>query len=187
MVRAQGTVQPTILHTGLGSPLVSVFQPVFINPLIHLPELTLTFGFGTDEVFGPGAFFDSLTISLQNQTTSNLAVILTVDAGGVQVAPPTPGTVPLAPQAVNLTPTAFPSLQPVLAQQTAYQAVIAVPGEFLNTPANLVFDLFDNLNPVPSLAFFSDVVVTPVPEPGPLGFLLAGVGFLIFHQIWKRR
>ena len=167
--------------------LVTVEQPLTIDPQFNLPLLSLTFGFATDEIYAAGQLFDAFSISLQNLVTSNFAVLATTDAGGTVLAPATPGGVTLAPSVLALTSAAFPSLQPVLADQDAFRLVFNVPGEFLGAPLKLYFDLFDNVDPVPSLGFFSDIVVESVPEPGAAGLLLTGMGFLILFQPWKRR
>ena len=60
--------QPLELLTGGGDPLVSATQSVFATNLPANAQLQFDFGFSTDEVFAPGGFFDSFTVSFPTLT-----------------------------------------------------------------------------------------------------------------------
>jgi hypothetical protein len=171
----QGSIDPLVLRTGWGIPLTTEWQPLGLAPQMEGSQVQFHFGFSTDESFSPGQFFDSFTITLQDEATLSSVVYLTADAGGVTCAPFTPGGITLLPASIARTSISFPVLQPVLAYQNAYGVTAPVPSQFAGHPVTLYFDLFDNLDSTQSLGWFSDVSM--VPEPGA-GVLLAVGGLL---------
>jgi hypothetical protein len=176
---AQGTIE-TVLRTGTGQPLATAEAPVFLPPGAPLPVLRFRFGFATDEAFVPGQFFDSFTVSVLNTNTGALAVLATADASGFAWAPPTPGAVPIGEGDIVRQAIDFPSLQPVLANQTAYDVSFGLPSPFHGDSVNVIFDLFDNQNAVASFGFFSGLMAVPEPSVSVLlicGALLGACGF----------
>jgi len=165
----------TVLRTGGGSPLVSSTESLPLSTNALPAVLTFEFGFGTDETVSPGAMFDSFSVTVQDAAMLNTLVLLTADASGIVWAPPTPGGVLLPPDAILRSGIPFPSLQPVLAQQTAFLVTVPLPTVF-SGPVNVYFDLFDNLNPTASLGWYNRV---QVPEPGTWALLVAG-GVLVW-------
>jgi hypothetical protein len=155
----------TVLPTGGGDPLVTATRTLSVDPSFTLPFLQFTFGFATDESVAPGQFADSFTVTLQDSSLATTMIFLTADASGVVWAPPTPGTVPIAPETISRTPVDFPtSVEPVLAQQFAYSVQTPLPSAFAGQTLSLHFDLFDNMNGVASLGWFSEVAVVPEPR-----------------------
>lgn len=171
---AQGII---VLHTGGGLPLVSSSQTLVPPPGSDGLPLEFEFGFATDEVVVPGAFLDSLTVTIQDAMARTL-VLLTADANGVVWAPPTPGAVFISPNAIVRVPIPFPLLQPPLAQQWAFATAIPLPPELIG-PIQVYFDLFDNFDSTHSLAWYRDA---RIPEPRTAALLLAGSCLL-----WLRR
>jgi len=90
---AQGQATPVVLNTLAGQPLLTESVSFFAADTLINPALRLDFGFATDEVFQPGGFHDSFSLTVQgNGLTLALA---TLDASGVVWAPLTPGTTPI--------------------------------------------------------------------------------------------
>ena len=172
-LEAQGTMEgPTVLRTGQGQPLVTASLPFSLVQASPLNRIAIQFGFETDEVFGPGAIFDSLTLTLVDGS-GNLVVILgSVDAGGLAVLPPTPGTTPIAEEDVLFESLVPPVLDPNLATQFAYSLTADLPEGFATGISTLHLDLFDNQNGIASQAWFSDLTV--VPEPSAAWLMVAG-------------
>ncbi len=182
LVSAQGVL--TVLNTGGGQPLVSEVRPLFVDAALVQPRLQFNFGFATDESFVPNTFLDSFTVTIQSANQLFTAVYLTTDAGGTMLAPPTPGTLVIDPATINTDALAYPSLQPVLVLQRAFQVSALIPSQFLGTSINVYFDLFDNLNANASQGWFSDLRVTAVPEPHAwVLLLLAGLSCWSFNRL----
>jgi hypothetical protein len=184
---ARGEI-PEELHTGGGIPLVSATQSLFAPNLVPETRLQLNFGFSTDEIFAPDQFFDSFTITLQDAGGLSTAVLLVADTSGVTLAPPTPGGIPVNPLSLNLESTAVPPLSLTLAKQLAFHLDAPIPAQMVGGQINVFFDLFDNLDSVPSLGWFSDVSI--VPEPGSGSLMLLAVAVLGKHlrtTRWRRK
>lgn len=180
-VRGQGSTQPVVLRTGGGIPLLSTNLSLTIPAVIPDPRLQFDFGFATDEVFGPGQFFDSFTVTLQDTGGLQSVVVLVADISGLVIAPPTPGTIPLDPTSVTNTAIPFPSLEPTLATRMAFTIVLPLPAPLAQLPQlNVYFDLADNLDTIQSLGWFNSVMII-VPEPAA-GSLIT-LGGLIFVAI----
>jgi hypothetical protein len=180
--RAQGTV---VFHnTGGGEPLVSEVRSIFLDAALQQPRLIFNFGFATDETPSPGGFLDSFTVTIQSTNLSFSAVYLTADATGIAWGPPTPGSLFIDPASINASALSYPSLQPVLATQTAFAVSAPLPAQFLGGSVNVFFDLFDNLDNKASQGWFSGVGVATVPEPRAWTLWLLG-GALCWR--FKRR
>lgn len=173
----------TVLRTEVGATLQTSLQPLLIPDTVPGLELRFEFGFSTDELLSPGQISDSFTVTLQDAAAANMVVLLTADAGGVIWAPPTPGGLFLAPEAIAGVPVSFPSLDPILAWQTAYAVAVPIPPVFTG-PANLYFDLFDNLNGTRSLGWHSAVEL--VPEPRVCTALCAGLVAVFLMRVLRR-
>jgi hypothetical protein len=112
---------------------------------------------------------------LQDPNQTLTAIYLTADASGVAWAPVTPGAWGLDPTSIRATALAYPSLQPVLNDQLAYQVSAAIPDQYKGHMVNVYFDLYDNLDARASQAWFGDLRVIMVPEAEVWRFwLLAG-------------
>jgi hypothetical protein len=168
-----------VVRPVVGQALVTEAVGISFGATVVEPGLRLRFGFGTDEVFGPGGLGDSFTLTVQEDGGALTLVLVTVDAGGPVWAPPTPGTTPVDPGSLAWAPVAYPSLTPVPAHQWAYELAVALPQSAVGRPLTLYFDLFNNQDGVGSLGWFGDVTV--VPEPGVWG--LVGLGALL---LWGR-
>jgi hypothetical protein len=157
----------TIMDTGQGRTLLSEMRVVTIGEGEALSRLQFTFGFSTDEDPRPGGFHDSFTVTMQDPGLAATVLFLTADAHGVVWAPSTPGTVPLDPAAIEAAALGQSSLQPVfiLKNPLAYEVSAAIPGIFYGRTVNVYFDLYNNLDPLASQAWFSDPRVVVVPEP----------------------
>jgi hypothetical protein len=155
-------------------------RSIFIDPTSPQPRLVFDFGFATDERPTPGAFLDSFTVTIQNMAQSLSAVYLTVDASGVAWAPVTPGALFIDPASISANPIAYPNLQPILANRVAFEVTAPVPAQFLGQSVNVFFDLFDNLDPNNSQAWFSGLNLASVPEPQTWTLLPVGVALLLF-------
>src|SRR4051794_30242311 len=95
-VSAQGTfdVSPLgVLKTGTGQPLQTFEQQFVVGPNAATSILQFGFGFGTDEQVTPEQFLDSVSISVRDAATDQVAFLVTMDASGVIWAPVTPGGV----------------------------------------------------------------------------------------------
>ena len=168
-------------NTGGGQPLVSDVRPLFVDASLVQPRLQFNFGFATDESFVPNSILDSFTVTIQSSNQLYTAVYLTADASGVVWAPATPGALVIDPATIDFQAIAYPSLQPVLVLQRAFQVSALIPSQFLGSSINVYFDLFDNLNPRASQAWFSDLRVTAA--PGPQAWMLAA-GRSIMLELW---
>jgi len=169
-VRGQGVIVP--LNTGGGQPLVTEMSTVTVGADLLQPRLEFNFGFATDESVAPETFLDSFTLTIQDANRVFTAVLLTADASGTELAPTTPGTVAIDPATISTAAIAYPNLQPVLANQQAFQASVAIPTQFFGGEVDVFFDLFDNLDARASQGWFSDLRVTAVPEPQACTLLL---------------
>ena len=178
----QGTI---VFHnTGGGQPIVSEVRSIFIDPTSSQPRLVFDFGFATDETPTPGTFLDSFTVTIQNMAQSLSAVYLTADATGVAWAPVTPGALFVDPASISANPIAYPNLQPVLGNRLAFEVTAPVPQQFVGQSVNVFFDLFDNLDPNNSQAWFSSLGLASVPEPQTWTLFPTGLALL---WVFKRR
>lgn len=181
---AQGTL--TVLNTGGGATLVSQVQTVAVSSNPVQPRLEFNFGFATQEAVTQGRFLDSFSVTIQTLNQLTTALYLTTDASGIVLAPASPGAVVIDPASVTLLAIAYPSLQPVLPNQRAYQVSAPIPVEFRGGSVNVFFDLFDNLDAGASQGWFSDLHVAIVPEPGITGLLMLAAVLCLSVYRFKR-
>ena len=177
----QGHLNPVLLETGGGQPLVSVSLPVPAFPDSTLAPLEFRFAFGTDEVFSPGSIFDSFTITLQDDAKTLTLLLLTADASGVIWAPATPGAIALDPDSIARSAANYPSGQPVFVRQASFQVTVPVPSQYQGRSATLFLDLFDNQNSIPSQGYFH---LVNVPEPASWA---TGLGGALCWLVLRRR
>ncbi|MCX8090558.1 MAG: hypothetical protein N3I86_06410 [Verrucomicrobiae bacterium] len=175
---AQGII---VLQTGGGLPLVSSSQMLEVPTGADGLPLQFEFGFATDEFVIPGAFLDSLTVTVQDAMARTL-VLFSADAAGVIWAPPTPGALFVDPNSILRVPVPFPLLQAPQAHQWAFATTVPLPLE-LTGPIHVHFDLFDNLDSTHSLAWYRDV---RIPEPRMNLLLLVGLSLLWLRQHFHR-
>jgi hypothetical protein len=164
---AQGT---TVFRTGGGQPLVTFSQTLNV-PAGPVSPLFLEFGFATDEVLSPSKILDSLTVSLQSAVSPKTAILVTADASGVVWAPLTPGTVQIDPAAIAHSVTAFPDLQPVLANAIAFKVSVQIPEALLGASLEVIFDLYDNQDVIASMGYVTGLAI---PEPSVPALALCG-------------
>lgn len=155
---------------------------------LSLPEgvaapLEFKFGFETDEVFGPGQFFDSFTLTLRTIDDLFSLILVTADASGVLFAPPTPGSLTLADTAVVRSAIPSPSLTPHLAQQYAFSVTTVLPDSLIGRDATLFLDLFDNNNGVISHGWLADITLVPEPTLWPL---IPLAGMVLFRKRFRK-
>jgi hypothetical protein len=178
-VLAQGSTQATtILRTGSGGPLITGTQTFFL-PESQVPqEIEIAVGFATDELPGSGTFFDSLTLTVQDDLAAFAAIFMTIDTTGTLWAP-TPGGVFIDPNSIVRQTILFPDITgAVPANRVAYMLKLPIPAVMTGRALTLYLDLFDNANSDASLGWMSDVVV--VPEPTIAALL--GLGAVLFFR-----
>ena len=172
---AQGSLgELVLLETSDSAVLVTETRSVAWGPSDTPPLLYFSLGFSTDEAPQPGEFLDSLSVTLQTDNGDLTFLLLTIDAFGLVVAPPTPSLDPLNPNDVVSTPIEFPSVEPVLANQFAFRFTAFLPDALAGRDASLFFDLFNNQNSLQSLGWFSSEIW--IPEPSVATLLAVGIG-----------
>ena len=174
---AQGLVT---FNTDSTTPLISQMQTLDTTVPGGQPLLEFDFGFASAESPSPGAFLDSFTVSLQDLNQTSTAILFTEDPSGLVLAPASPGTLVLNPALMNLNAIAYPSLQPVVPNPTAFHLSMPVPQEFVGNPVNVFFDLFNNQDALASQAWVDNVQISTIPEP-PVSMLLLLSGCIL----WK--
>lgn len=174
--------QGTFLFTGSGQPLITATHPLSPFAATNNAPLEFDFGFATDEVFAPGGFFDSFTVTLQDVSQTYTLVIATADASGVVWAPVTPGALVMNANDILRAAIPYPGGAPTLAGQTAFQVSVPLPVQFQGLSANLYFDLFNNANGLASQGYYR---LNFIPEPSPS--ILAMGGGLIWLFARRRK
>lgn len=170
----------TTLDTTVGEALVSQERTVSFDPNGGSLLLQLKFGFGTDEVFGPGVIFDAFSITLQTADLTKTWVLATFDASGVVWAPVTPGAETIDQSSISRTAINVPNLLPDFRFAQAYTVEWMVPTDATGEPLNIYYDLYNNQDPIASQGWFTDVIV--VPEPGVISFGVLGLGLVWLIQ-----
>jgi len=165
-----------VLQTGNGETLHSAWQSVFIPESAFPQQIQIAVGFSTDETFAPETFFDSVTLTLQDELSSLAAIFFTMDCSGAFWAPLPDGGIPVDPNAIGRESIEFPDLSPAYVHQVAYYLTLPIPASLTGRQLNLYLDLFDNQDTAGSLAWMSQVTV--VPEPGAAA--LAALGTALF-------
>ena len=149
----------TVFRTGSGQTLQSLGLPIQTPVATATPTLTFEFGFATAETEATNTFFDSFSLTLQTTNLMTTALVLTADRTGVAWAPMTPGALPISPEDIERDAVPFANLSPALPLRFAYFVTFVIPDAFAGTALNILFDLFDNLNASPSLAYVSNLHV----------------------------
>lgn len=180
---AQGSLNPVVLQTGGGQPLISAQENLQLNGPVS-PMLYFDFGFFTEEDVVPEEFLDAFTVTIQDASLTT-AVLLTVDAGGTIWAPFTPGAVLLNAGDVARSPLIPPSMTPILERGIAFSVQLPVPTQFTGPSITIFFDLFDNQNAQSSLAWYRNPRLDNVPEPGSAALFLSGLLLIAIRR--KRR
>lgn len=177
---SQGTLDPALyVLTADGSQALQTRSLNLSLPQGTSAPLEFKFGFETDEVFRPGEFFDSFTLSLRTLDDLFTLILVTADASGVLFAPPTPGTELLADSALTRSPIPSPSLTPHLAQQHSFSVSAVLPENLMGREVTLFLDLFDNNNGVISHGWLADITVVPEPTLWPL---IPLAGMVLFRK-----
>jgi hypothetical protein len=164
---------PSVLMTGAGAALVSTQQVLQVSMTIPAPRLQFDFGFASDEIPTTNSFVDSFSVTLQVSGPSTTLLLLTVDAFGVQWAPPNPGGMDWSTANISRQQIPFPIMATNLDFRLAYSVSLTLPPDFAGHTATLFLDLFDNANQLSSLGFLDHLAVVPsVLTNGPSGFAL---------------
>jgi hypothetical protein len=153
----------TVFRADPGEVLLSLALPLDAPPPGAGPLLRFDFGFATDELDAPGTFFDSFSVTLQNQDRSATALLVTADRTGVEWAPANPGGLAIDPGQVERVPTPFPALNPALALRMAFSVSFLLPAALAGQPLTLFLDLFSNLDEAVSMAFVQGVRIESAP------------------------
>ena len=177
-----GRAQNVRLETGGGVPLQTESLKVTIPPLKVAPVLVFDFAFATDEKPGPGVLLDSLTFSLQTVDQTKFALLMTVDATGVVLAPATPGALLVDRNALKAASIAYFGSLSDPAQRSAFHVSYDLPADFASSDAQLLMDLFDNADGQKSVGTLANLAIVTVPEPAIT--VLAAIGIVL---LWGRR
>lgn len=185
--RGQGNEEVlNTLDTTPGGSLISQVRSVTVESTEGSFLLQLKFGFGTDEVFGPGTIFDAFSITVQTADRTKTWVLATFDASGVVWAPITPGTEALEGSTIGRTTVNAPNLIPDFRFAQAYAVEWTLPGAAVGQPLNIYYDLYNNQDPIASQGWFTDVIVVPEPGVVSLGVLGLGLVWLIQRRTRSR-
>jgi len=176
---AHAGVQPITTHTGGADVLISETLPF---SSASSSTLAINFGFATTEAVAPAQFYDSFTVSVSGP--GGTACLLTADASGIDWAPIVPGGLGVPNSSLQPQATAF--LVPTEGAQPigSFEVNFALPGQWLGVPLTVEFDMFDNQNQQPSLAYYALSVPDPLPDPANTGVLLLSVTACC---LWFRR
>lgn len=139
-----------------------------------------TFGFETLEVPAPNTILDALTFSLVDPVGGGVAILGTIDAAGLLLAPESPGALTLDPLSIQYSVASAP-VPSELGGWVAFTLTFDLPAELADRPLEFYLDLASNLDGVPSRGFASGVAV---PEPG--GALMGGATLLATWAGWWR-
>lgn len=145
-------------------------------------EFRFELGFATQELPLPNRLVDSLTLTLwSGGLGGSPAVLVTVDAFGLSVAPDTPGGVPVG-VGLKLEPVApRVGYGPGLGAGVAYSGSWTLPESFREADLTLSAAFFHNGDAVRSAGY-----AFIVPEPSLPGLLVLGTG-LGLGLFWGRR
>lgn len=152
------------LKTGSGSVLLRTNLPWSAPTNLTHPALAFAFGFGSDDVFTNGEFFDSFTLTVRNEDSSFVAPILTADLFGVTLAPSNPDGTQFDESDVQTEELLFPPLATNFRFQQAFLVLVELPPALAGQSGTVGLSLFDNLNGRGSLGFISHLAVVPGPR-----------------------
>ncbi|MCW5557119.1 MAG: Ig-like domain-containing protein, partial [Verrucomicrobiae bacterium] len=175
-----------ILNVEAEQGLVSQSVGIRYGREFEVPVFWLQFGFTTDELVRAGRIPDAFTVSIVDANGGGTLVLVTADAGGVVWAPVTPGTIPIAPDAIASVPIPYSSLDPVqapgLAHSVAFDLQFALSPEWADRDLTVYFDLFNNDDGEASQAWYS----LPIVVPEPSAVTLLGLGVAAFALMASR-
>jgi len=154
------------LQTGGSASVLRTNLPWIAPANLSHPALVFSVGFASDEVFAPGEFFDSFTISVRNAEQTFIAPALTADLLGVNPAPANPDGAQFSEDDVQPEPLSFPPLGSSFRFQQALLVLVALPPAFAGQSGTVGVSLFDNQNHQHSVGFINHIAV--VPGPGSL-------------------
>jgi MYXO-CTERM domain-containing protein len=163
----------SVLRTENASGLQTVTVPVLTPDASLEPFLSFDFAFATSEAAAPGGFLDSVTFSMQGTNPSSLALVLTLDASGLALAPNNPGGLALNPGSVQATAIDYFGSAGDPLNRAAYSIRMNLPAELASQPASFYFDLFNNGDGLHSVGYFRNFAV--VPEPGAGWLVVVGL------------
>ena len=183
--RAHADGGATFLSTGGADSLLTESLPFFIDDLGRPVQISVEFGFGTNEALGPGTIFDSFTLSIADASGASVWILANVDAGGLVIAPPTPGSLPISGGDIAVSSIPSPLFNAEFANLFDYSLTASVPQALLGSDATIYFDLFDNQNGINSRGWFSNFSV--VPESASSTLALIGLVFVALFGRFKPR
>jgi hypothetical protein len=171
----QALAQLTTMRTGSGDVLASQTIPYKSNAS---SQLSIDFGFATEEQVTPNMIYDSFTVSISGP--GGVAYLVTADASGPQWRPFVPGAITVPDLGFDWKPTSF-LVSPEGGQPIgSYELNFAVPSNWMGVPLTIEFDLFDNQNGESSLGYYA----VAVPEPANTILLLLSAAVCC---LWSRK
>jgi hypothetical protein len=168
---AYGQARPVIMEASALEALTTIEVRLDLAPSGQV--LSFDFGFGSNEGLGGDGFLDALSVTLQSADRSATALLLTLDVGGLTLAPTNPGGLSLSREAFQLTEITEPSLLAGFGYRVGYHVSVALPS--MGVANSLFFDFFSNQNAIGSQAFFRDVQLAPPPFAVESASVLNGV------------
>lgn len=172
------------LQTGSGEALQTVSVNVSVPPPDLSSVLSFDVAFATSEIPAPGVFLDALSLTLQRGDQAQSAVLLTLDAFGLKLAPPSAGAFQLNADAVKAASIAYFGSLSDPAARSAYHVSLDLPGQFAGA-GQLLMDLFDNGDALTSVALLANLSIVSAPEPGPIA--LAALGGLLLAALRRSK
>ena len=166
--------QAPISLTASEADALTTFQVRLDLSPTRTQELTLDFGFGSNEAIDSQGFLDSFSMTLQKRDGSATALFFTMDRTGLQLAPANAGGVRLQPSSWRLNAIPAPSLLGGFDFRISYELTLAVPAA-LGTGDTLFFDLFSNQDGVASAGYFQNLTISPPPVVVQSASILNGV------------
>lgn len=179
--RGQALEQFSFTTDGSGV-LTSRSAPVFITETAEGSFFDFKIGFETMETALPSTILDSISISIYLDDPRRTALIGTLDATGLAVAPANPGGIFLAPESISFT--LEPSRPDALPTHFDLSGRMELPDEFTGRQVNAIVDFFNNQSQGQSLGY---ATFATIPEPAVWQlFLLSGACCLAVRRKGRR-